>query len=382
MRDSELNPHPECFPAVIRQMLASGWAVRFAGTPLILLVLVLDPAIGHGAELTLAEVSQGILDAQAALKTVSVTCDYKIQNWTPQNGMLSPVEMHGVCTFDSTGRCRFEGHGERSHPVDRPPLPPWRTVGVFDGKRLKTKEGDNVRYMQGKVSERFDMPWPTDPREFLYNFEGGPIGKRIGEEGSHIIGTAVQDGRRVLEIESRVYVDKDGKDRRKCRYLVDCDHGFAVVRRNIAIFRPAANDWFDYSVMEGHKYTEVTPGIWLPGAVTRVMYGSSATVLQPQMLARIEISNKNWVVNAQLPDSQFQLEFEPDVFVTDEQTGKTYQAVKLKDDEILGQIAEGVEILQEKRALWTWNWWFWWGSLGVVAVMILAIAVIWRRRTR
>jgi hypothetical protein len=345
----------------------------------LLLAALLAPGAAQGTDVTLADLSQGLLDAEAALKTVSVTCDYKFQMWSPWQPELGPTTsvQHGVCTLEASGRCRFEGGGEMRSPG----LPPRRVraIAVFDGKRMKVLEGDDNRYFRGRVSELPQIPWLLDPHEYLYHYNHKSLGKTLVEEECQIGGTAMWDGRRVLAVESKVRVDSEGA-RYKYRFLIDCERGFAVVRRSMAIYRPAEKGWFDYAWIDGHNYSEVSPGTWLPSEVKTEAYAAS-----PQksiLMHRQEVRNSNWVLNAPLSDAQFELEFPPVIMVLDEQTGKTYQTVKIKNDKIVAQVAEGLEIYQEKKGWSVWMLFLFWTSVALLGVGSLLAAGVFLRRKR
>src|SRR5439155_24193802 len=105
------------------------------------------------AEITKSDLIQGLLDAEAALKAVSVTCDYQIEERPPPSFSLTSKKMHGVCIFDASGRCRFEGDAEVQDPTNQKPRHE-RLVGVFDGKRAKEIQGNEQRFIRGAVSEK------------------------------------------------------------------------------------------------------------------------------------------------------------------------------------------------------------------------------------
>lgn len=328
-----------------------------------------------------ADLSKAVLDAESAQKTVSVTCDYKIQSYSlTKLQLLTPVMRHGICSFDLTGRCRYEGFGDIRDGSDKQSYQE-RTLATFDGKRMKAMTGDKSRYLQGKVSERPEMPWPMDPREYLYRFAGKQIGKLIAQEGSQITGWVNWDGRKVIAAETKSYPGPEGIDKTKISFYIDPDRGFAVVRRSFAVYRPKPNDWFDYNVIEGYDYSEATPGVWVPALVKWNSYGASSIELTPTMIGRREVRSSNWVINAKLPDSYFDLEFVPRILVTDEQSGKTYQTVDINDGQISTQVAQGIEIYQEQKASSSWKTIVYWVTGGVLGVVLLIlVGIVLRKR--
>lgn len=225
---------------------------------------------------TKADLCRAILDAEAAMKTVSVTCDYTIQQYRwGKGGLSAPVHQRGVCIFDSQGRCRYEGSGEiRDSSGER--LYFEKHVGMFDGRRMKRMEGNRERYLHGYVSEKPMIAWPLDPRQYLYRIRGHEqqVGKVIAGDDWHIVGWTTWDERRVIAVESRVYVEENG-EKGKRRIYIDPERAFAVVYRSILVDRPKLGGWVDISVMECRDYSEVAPSVWVPAQVTRLYGGSS-----------------------------------------------------------------------------------------------------------
>ncbi|HJT78729.1 MAG TPA: hypothetical protein VJ739_16110 [Gemmataceae bacterium] len=330
----------------------------------------------------MADLVQAIHDADAALRSASVTCDYRFEQWDPfANRFPGVTDAHGVCSFDASGRCRFEGHGvDRMGSGKGAYTLQYNRLDVFDGSRMKSLEGNGERYLRARVGEAARVQWPVDPREYLYRFDTQPVAKILSEEGSSVVGTVLWDQRSATAVEGKTYVSEFG--RTKYRFLIDCDHGFAVVRRSEAIYRPASKDWFDYHVIEGHGYSEVAPGIWLPSTAKGEGYPISATKLHPALINRFEVRNRNWVVNPRLPESEFDLDFPPAIVVTDDQTGKTYQTVKVRDGVITAQAAEGLEIYKEKKASFFWRRLFLWGGAAAATLVVLAVFLARRRHRR
>lgn len=349
-----------------------------------LLVAYLMLAAGEGQDddvgFSKADLCRAILDAEAAMKTVSVTCDYTIQKYRwGKGGLSAPVQQHGVCTFDSLGRCRYEGSGEtRDSSGER--LYFEKQVGVFDGRRMKRMEGNRERYVNGYVSERPMIAWPIDPRQFLYRIRGQEeqIGKAIAGDDWRIVGWTPWDGRRVIAVETKVYDEPNG-EKVKRRVFIDPDRAFVVVRRAQTYYRPALGGWVDLDVTECRDYREVVPGVWVPARVTRLYGGSSKQ--QKTVWDVLEVRNSNWVINGKLPDSTFELEFQPAITVMDQQSGKTYQTVEIRDDKIVRSVSEGLEIYQEKSSI-SWKKIAVWVGVGLASFAILAFVLPRVRKAR
>lgn len=95
----------------------------------------------------------------------------------------------------------------------------------------------------------------------------------------------------------------------------------------------------------------------------------------------LEVRNSNWVINGKLPDSTFELEFQPAIVVKDEQTGKTYQTVEIREGKIVRQVAEGMELYQEKSSI-SWKKIAVWTGVGLASVAILALVLLRIRKAR
>jgi hypothetical protein len=152
-----------------------------------------------------------------------------------------------------------------------------------------------------------------------------------------------------------------------------------VVRRTFASYRPATGKWVDVYVVEGHDYSEVIPGVWAPARVTRLQGGASKE--QKTVFDSLEVRNSNWVINGKLPDSTFELEFQPAMVIADEQTGKTYQTVEIRDDKIVQQVSEGMEIYHKKSSL-SWKKIALWTIVGLVSLTVSLLALLRVRRSR
>jgi len=344
--------------------------------PFVLLALVVSEQ-GPGT-ITRAELIQGIRDSEDSLKNLSVSCAYKIQKRSLKGDVFLPdMFKHAVYTVDASGRIRSESFGDlrdsrnaKSYRV--------RRIGVFDGKRSKAMEGDDIRFVSGQVSEQVAIPDFIDPRDYIYNYFGMSVSKTLEQEGSRIVGPAQWDGHQVLVVEW-IKEHPDGEKGRR-QFLVDCRRGFAVVRRSTSMLRSGDKDWIEIDFREGSGYAEVAPGIWLPAAVKWEWFGvpvDPATKKAP-LFARYEIKNSNWVLNASLPDSIFSLEFPPAIMITDDQTGKVYQTVEMVDGNIVREVAAGLELYTEKRQWFTLKTALIWGSLSVAFVALL---FAWIRRS-
>jgi hypothetical protein len=305
--------------------------------------------LGHGQEgISIAELRQGLRDADAAIKNFTVTVEHKSQSWTPTiNRLVSPATVRGVYTVEASGRARYEFAGERRDVSDKY-VYQVQEKGVFDGKQQKSLEGDKERYLLGRVGEKPRLRWSFDPREYVLHYNNKSIADRTAEEGTILDGVVLRQGRRLVGVASKARVNPDGA---KARYhfLIDCERGFSVVRRSMQIYRPATREWFDYSLTETSDYAEVSPGIWLPARVRKTGYDRSVTNLNPAVVFKHEIQNTNWIVNADLPDSLFTLEYPPGIVIQDDQTGKQYQTVEIKDDMMTRWVGDALEIYKEEK---------------------------------
>jgi hypothetical protein len=343
------------------------------------LLLMAGESRSDDVGMTKADLCRAILDAEAAIKTASVTCDYTLQTWRwGKGGLSAPAQQHGVCTFDSLGRCRYEGSGEiRDTSGDR--LYFEKRVGVFDGQRMKRMEGNREHYYRGYVSERSVIPWPLDPRQYLYRFRGKEeqVGKEITGDDWHIVGWTSWDGRRLILVESKVH--EEPTEKMKKQVFIDPERAFAVVRRTFVSYRPTLGGWVDTYVLECRDYSEVVPGIWVPARIARLQGGSSKG--QKGVWDVLDVQSSNWVINAKLPDSTFELEFQPAILINDEQTGKTYQTVQVRDDKIVRLVGEGIEIYKEKTSI-SWKKIALWVSVGLASIVVLVLVLIRVRRGR
>jgi hypothetical protein len=67
----------------------------------------------------------------------------------------------------------------------------------------------------------------------------------------------------VILLETKEKLGVDGC-RRKCRFFVDPQRGFAVVGRGTLIYHQHYDEWVEGYTVEGTEYVEAAQGIWLP----------------------------------------------------------------------------------------------------------------------
>jgi hypothetical protein len=133
------------------------------------------------------------------------------------------------------------------------------------------------------------------------------------------------EGRPVIVVETTPSEWNDERERRGThRFWIDPARNFVIVRRAALVNHGPEHEWMEFGRIESYEHEEVEPGIWLPKRVRSESFGVPITPdIEPRLMLRIEATNRDWRVNAEIPDSRFELEFPPGVRVTDRREENT-----------------------------------------------------------
>jgi hypothetical protein len=338
---------------------------------------------------SLGELRQGIKDAREAIHNFAVACDCSYQTYAISlNRLNAPIREKATYSCDSSfnGRIRYEGTGVMQG-VEGKPNWTYQKTGVFDGKRMKLITGTNDKMTHGRVWTQALLEWPIDPRSFLYLHNFHPVDMILGNEAANetekwrVVGVTKWDGHTVVDIETETMTSKADGNLFRNRYYVDCERGFSIVYRANQMYRPKTKSWLDYCSLTCHDYVEAGPGIWLPTRILYEGYGIPIADNDAYMINRTEVKASNWVVNANLPDTLFDIDFPSGLIVEDQETGKIYQTVNIEDGKVQGQIIQGLEIYRDqKNSFWRRSLLLW-GS-GFVGLCVVLGVLWWYRRGR
>lgn len=298
-------------------------------------------AIAQGDRYSLEDVLHGLEDAEKNLVNFSVTSRIETLQ-VPRAGDGEGTKARSIATYTVTsdGKSRYkcdllgQPDGIQSSLIETFDLREFRSVAGYgpEGKLFE-------RYTQGKISAKgSDRSWPVDPWDYTTKFTGLSVVGLLKEFGVEEFDPATRwEGRSVVRIVRKpIHTDQEYKS----QYLVDPERGFAIVRKASLVRSTPASEWFEFRGMEGRDYIEVGPNIWVPQRFLIEVHQPVSTNPTPVLRYRGTIRNRDWVVNEDVPDSTFKLEFPGDVLVTDTVRGKTFRTARITDQSLADSAAE------------------------------------------
>lgn len=298
----------------------------------------------------IADVIAAISENELATKSLSVKTSWTVTMPNPKAaGQVHVCKGTESSVFEADlprGRVRCDVRGQTIVPGDEGTLQPVLALAVFDGSNAKVMSGGNV-FVSGLITnQRHDLPWRFAPQEATTHFQGELISSLVKKYPASIVKTELVDGIDTIVLETSI--GHYALDRR-CRFHVAPSMNFAVVRRAIEAKLPEGKKWIEYSWTKCGNFSEVSPGFWLPSnAETKMVATSRENFLSdvsPPLLAQTSVQFTEWVVNPEVSDDLFNLDFEPGVYVTDRITGAHYQIAGVSEDSLKRQADKAKQLL-------------------------------------
>lgn len=328
----------------------------FLGQVAVVLVIILfgtapSHAQREAPKLELSDIVEGLRRRERVIQTASVHVRIeRLQRvGIRPDAPLAPTKLVLDATWDLAGRVRYnvlgQMAGKRSGDYY---ILDYREAGAFDGatsNRMRG-EGENRKFLQGTVDGGRTVAWPVDPRFFDTHWYEKPVSAQFGRGTPSIVGYADFHGRRVVLCQVELKQEDGFKHPGLRRFWIDVERGFVVVRKEASSKPPASTEWFLYGLTESTDYFEASPGIWLPRRGVKEHY-IDATKGQPRLWEKLEVELSDWRVNQDLPQDAFTLEFAPNIFVTDNRTGKRYQASAIDEAHLQAQTARAQQLAME-----------------------------------
>ncbi len=279
----------------------------------------------------LSQVIENLRDVEQSIRALSVTNEWTMK--LPDEEIVGYVhsakgtetvlvECHG-----SRGRIRCDSRGESVVDGVNGSAGNYRATSVFDGELVKRMQGGE-QYISGTISQqKSQIHWKFDPRLAVSHFFRRTVSELLEKKGGQITGLTNLDNIPVLVIET-ASVKKDVE--RRYRFHVAPSLNFAVVRRAIEAKLLDHEKWLEYRVVECADYEEFAPGIWLPVRVIERNYMTEERHfiedIERPISAELRMNMVNWVVNPEVADELFTLEFPSGIRVTNQVTGKTFNS--------------------------------------------------------
>ena len=325
----------------------------------------------------LADVLKAVRELEDSVTSLSVESTISGLTHVPGHRDMPPILMRSVetSTVDGMGRARIEVDGESLKVVDGKPIvrPSKRTI-AFDGSVCRSLSGVEAKTSGLVVKAGGPTGWTIDPREMTTHRFGKPVSQAITEDKGRIVGRANHDGHDVLAVETEAVTRN--KVNWKHRYLIDPALGFAVVRRSQFIQFPPSTSWLEFDLVDSHDHMEVAPGVWLPRrAVFRTTdptEDDARNGRQPRLAWEWNVLNDKWLLNPEVQESLFTIDFPPGTTVEDKVNSRTFKVTGITD-----------EVLDEQAGL-ARRWRLTRGRWGLLAVngliAALALAYVLARR--
>jgi outer membrane lipoprotein-sorting protein len=292
------------------------------------------------------DVYRALDDLQNAVQSYTVDIEISNRSGIPPYDKNRYIRETAKASFKSDGVGRIYCQSELTKEGERPITIQKRAV--FNGEVVKWVD-ESASQSRGEVSkDRGNLfYWGITPRSFLTHIEHTPAARLLKSLDTRIVGTKVWKGRTVVILQTKIN-KADGQEFTLFVYL-DPKKNFAIVRNATCYRNPPETDWTEYNLMEVSDTIQDASGVWLPTRAILDTYTVSIKRGAPPVLMRhSEITFKNWVINPDIPESAFSLDFQPNTIVKDTTTGQTTKVVKI-DDQMLADQAETVRRQQTPK---------------------------------
>lgn len=200
---------------------------------------------------------------------------------------------------------------------------PRKSIGTFNGDACRVASGSSKLVFGMITTVRNDLSLAMDPRRMTTHYFDKPVSQLITKHRGRIVGRIRHDEREAIVVETEPHFNKNYF---KLRFWIAPSLGFAVVKRANMIRFPGHDRWIDFNRIVGSDHREIEPGIWLPMRAVYESFGvkeeDARDGTEPLLSSRYKIVNSNWIVNPQVDDSLFTLEFPPGIQVEDQTRGR------------------------------------------------------------
>lgn len=343
-----------------------------------LVVICLAPSNAHSIEAS--DIITALEEREAAIQSLSVKMSYLVTSRSRNSPteMVELVRTENVLVDFLGRRFRSEAFGTTFTDNVPPVKRPFRSTGAFDGTAARTVQG--IESIFGMISPNQDIISQfMDPRNLSTMYFGKKVSTILRERGVQDVQEQTRDGMQVLVIKTP---ERDAGQLWSYCFELCPSKGFALVKSAQIVRYPFSESGFEFTHTTSEKLAEVESGIWLPSSVLHETYNyreedAKAGTLPPLQF-RWQIDASDWVVNPDIEDSLFVIDFPPGTEVDDKITGQTYKTTSVTDV-IIDQQSE-----YAKR--WVSNSVptprLWLVILNAIVVCLLLMFVVYRRLHR
>ncbi len=232
-------------------------------------------------------------------------------------------EMNRECqwTISTDGKQHYIATGETLRfMANSAKTIPFKVELAFDGtysRSLEYLRRDLTKVFSGAVA---DHPFYYSIRPTEFTVLGGreSLSQILDKKQYKVVGREEYQGREVLKIEGEA-IERGGWFWNR-RVLFDMERG-TLVKTAYLMKQQAEKDWIEYAIWAGSNHEEISPGVWLPLKYRKYSFLVKKPDDPKEFSDGYVGTYSNWIVNAKLPKSRFQLIFPDNVPVNDQRKG-------------------------------------------------------------
>lgn len=353
-------------------------------------------AIGHlgGEEFAIADVAKGLKVRDDSLKSCTITMRIQITQSSPLTGVIHNYAAANEVRLDRVlGRFHSHLHGASLMPPapfkdNKEYLAEIDQINAYDGERTRNYSRfpgydaagkDTGRFIEvGRVYPKLQQSWVVNPENLIGSHSGVDLIEVFKEYEWHVDG---RDGDLIIaQATKRHEPDDADKTDYRTRIWFDVRKGMAPARGQSLKLSDGAKDWATLWEFSSDDWSEVRPGLWLPGK-----HQEDSWSVQPGGPAKLE---RRLIVEAAYSDinrdfdaGTFKLKFPPGIQVVDSERGTHYQSAAITDKTLDDDARKSLELrslYEAQRASLssssekTWQPWAW----GAAAIVVVAFCVV------
>ncbi|WP_417847480.1 hypothetical protein [Thalassoglobus sp.] len=197
---------------------------------------------------------------------------------------------------------------------------PFKVEFAFDGTYARSLEylsRDLTRIFSGEVADHSSY-YSILPTEFTVLGGRESLYQILEKREYKVVGREEYQDREVLKIEGET-IERSGWFWNR-RILFDMERG-TLVKTAYLMKQQAEKDWIEYAIWAGSNHEEISPGVWLPLKYRKYSFLVKKPDDPKEFSDGYVGTYSNWIVNAKLPKSRFQLIFPDNVPVNDQRKG-------------------------------------------------------------
>ncbi|QDT32765.1 LolA-like protein [Thalassoglobus polymorphus] len=289
----------------------------------LLIALILSSALQAGESLPNIEaVKRRIQQTESLIQNLQVN-EKAVCRQRDLQGGDEIYEMDRECqwTITADGKKHYIATGETLRfMANSATTNPFKVELAFDGtysRSLEYLSRDLARIFSGEVADHPSY-YSMLPTEFTVLGGRESLLQILEKREYKVVGREEYQGREVLKIEGEA-IERGGWFWNR-RILFDMQRG-TLVKTAYLMKQQAEKEWIEYAIWAGSNHEEISPGVWLPLKYRKYSFLVKKNDAPKEFSDGYVGTFSNWIVNAKLPKSRFQLIFPENVPVNDQRKG-------------------------------------------------------------